>query len=447
MYPIDRFRAALKIPTYWPSGALPGDSAAEAVLQRFQDFLVENYPAFHQAARRRVLSPYSVLYRWPGTGDTSGGADNGPVLILAHYDVVPAESEKWNSDPFGAEMKDGYIYGRGSLDMKNILIDIMEAAEELCIAGFRPKRDIWFGFGGDEERTGVLGAGEAAKWFAGQGQHFAWVLDEGTPIGEDQIRGVSKPLALVSIEEKGYLTLDLSVAQEPGHASRPPATQAAAVLGRALCRIAARPFPYNLTATVESFFKQVSNLAPFPQSFVMRHARSFGPLFFMAAGTNPTAVSMLRTTVAMTQLRGSAAENVMPSEAHAIINLRLLEPWTVESAKSFIKKAVNDKQVQIKIHSPACEPVPAKWSFQSSGWKKIETAVAQVWPGVPILPFIMVAMTDSRHFAELTDGIFRFNPYKLSPKDLDGIHSHDERISEENFMNGLRFYTKLLEIL
>jgi len=440
---IERFRASLKIKTFWPSGALPGNESAETPLLRFQEFLAEHYGAFHKAAERHVLNPYSVVYRWPGV-DTG---ENGAVLILAHYDVVPAETEKWSVDPFGAEMKDGFIYGRGSLDMKSILVSIMEAAENLCLAGYKPKRDIWFAFGGDEEKTGVSGAMEAAKWFAGRGQRFAWILDEGTPIGEDQIKGVDTPLALISVEEKGYLSLELAVAQEPGHASRPPKIQAAAVLGRALCRIAARPFPYKLTSTVESFFTQISPFMPGIQGFVMRHARALGPLFFLAAASNPSIASMVKTTVAMTQLRGSAADNVLPSEAQAVINLRLLQPWTVETAADFIRKAINDKRVNVKVHGLGSGSVAARQGFQSPGWKQIEAALAESWPGIPLLPFIMVATTDSRHYKELAEGIFRFSPHKLNPKDLSGVHGHDERISEENLKRGLQFYTKLLGAL
>ena len=430
---------------------MPGDTDAEAPLKRFQEFLPEHYPAFHKTAERWVLNPYSVIYRWPGSGASSGGASpgenspgkNSAILLLAHYDVVAAETEKWSVDPFGAEIRDGYIYGRGTLDMKGVLVSYMEAAEMLCIAGFKPKRDIWFAFGGDEERTGIRGAMETAKWFSQRGQRFEWVLDEGTPIGENQIKGIDKPLALVSIDEKGYLSLELKVAQEPGHASRPPKIQAAALLGRALCRIEAKPFPFNLTPTVENFFKGISQLVPGVQGFGMRHARSLGPLFFKAAGSDPTVMSMLRTTVAMTQLKGSAADNVLPSEVRSIINLRLLPPWTVDTAMDYIKKAVNDERVEVKIHGPASGPVAAKYRMQHSGWKQIEAALAESWPGVPVLPFIMVATTDSRHFMDFSDGIYRFSPHKLNPKDLSGIHGHDERISIENMQKGLQFYTKL----
>ncbi|MDR1618972.1 MAG: M20/M25/M40 family metallo-hydrolase, partial [Treponema sp.] len=130
---IERFRGAIRIKTDWPAGALPGNAEAEAPLLHFQDFLKENYPLFHQAVERWSPGPYALIYRWPGTdggaGQAGNGTDDGPVLILAHYDVVPTEREKWRADPFGAEMKDGFIYGRGTLDMKGILMAVMEGAE------------------------------------------------------------------------------------------------------------------------------------------------------------------------------------------------------------------------------------------------------------------------------------------------------------------------------
>jgi carboxypeptidase PM20D1 len=441
---IERFCGTLRIPTWWPAGAKAGDAAAEAPLLRFQELLTEYYPAFHQAAERWALSPYSVVYRWPGI------SADGAVLFLAHYDVVPVEREKWTVDPFGAEMRDGFIYGRGALDMKSILAGLMEAAEQLCAGGFRPARDIWFAFGGDEERTGLRGAMETAKWFAGRGQRFAWVLDEGTPVAENQIKSVNSPLALISIEEKGYLSLDLTAAQKPGHASRPPRVQAAAVLARALCRIAKKPFPFQLVPTAANFFRQAASFSAGGRGFVMRHARALGPLFFRLAAKDAALAALLRTTVAMTQLEGSAAENVMPSEARAVINLRLLGHWTVEKAAGFIKKAINDERVKISVRGLASNPVPANPEHargSGPGWKEMEAAVRETFPGVPLSVFIMVATTDSRHYQNLADGIFRFSPHRLGSGEMSRVHGHDERISEENLHNCLRFYTVLLRAL
>ena len=447
---INKFQEALRIPTVWYSGitadgvsTAPAKTGAEAPLLRFQEFLIENFSVLHGAAERHVLNPYSVIYRLAGSGADAKDA----VLLIAHYDVVPVEKEKWSVDPFTAELKDGYIYGRGSLDMKNVLISIMEAAENLLAEGWKPKRDIWIALGGDEERSGSLGAKEAARWFEMRGQRFEWILDEGTPIAEGQIKGIDSPLALVSIEEKGYLSLNLTVDQEPGHASRPPENQAAAVLARALCRIAERPFPFMLSSTVEMFFAKIAPFMSGIQGFVMRHARAFGPLFFKLAASTPTMASMLRNTVAMTQLSGSAADNVMPSQVRAVINLRLLWPWTVEKAIAFIKKAVADERVKVSVYGLGTNPVPASANFMNHGWRELEGAMNEAWPGIPLFPFIMVATTDSRHYKDLTGCIFRFNPYKLKPEELNTVHGHDERISIENLNRGLSFYTSLLRLL
>jgi carboxypeptidase PM20D1 len=439
---LEKIREALKIPTWWPQEAQTGDTAAEALLLRFQDFLAEIFPAFHKAAERWILNPYSVVYHLPcGSGDT------GAVLFTSHYDVVPAETEKWSVDPFGAQIKDGYIYGRGSLDIKCLLIGMMEAVETLCAEGWKPKRDIWFAFGGDEERDGIQGAMEIVKWFQQRGQRFDWMLDEGTPIAVNQIKGVDFPIALLSIEEKGFLSLSLTARQRPGHTSQPPKVQAAAVIAHALCRIDKKPFPFRLNSTVEMFFRQISVFMPLVQKFVMSHARALGPLFFKLAATTPIITSMLRTTVAMTQLEGSAADNVMPSEVRAVINLRLLWPWTIETATAYIKKTINDKRVEVNIYGLGSDPVPASIEFKSKGWAEFQTALAEAWPGVPLLPFIMLAATDSRHYQNICDCIFRFDPYKVDPKELSTIHGHDERISIENLNQILVFYSKLFRSL
>lgn len=447
MEPLDRFRGAVKIKTGWPEAAVPGSPLGEEPLTLFQDFLAGAYPAFHKAAERRVLSPYSLVYRWPGAEGQDG---TKPVLILAHYDVVPAETEKWTVDPFGAELRDGWVYGRGTLDMKGILIGIMEGAERLCAGGFKPRRDIWFAFGGDEERAGRLGAKRTAAWFAEQGISFAWILDEGTPIADGMIPGISRPLGLFGIEEKGFLSLELTVQQNPGHASRPPRIQAAAVLARALERIAKKPFPFRLTPTVEGFFRDLAPLAPQPMGVLMARARLLGPLFFKAAAGSPDIASMLHTTAAMTQLEGSAADNVMPSAVRAVINLRLLHPRTIESAIAFIKKAVNDERAAVTIHGLATGPVPANPEHTrraGPGWQEMAEALEAACPGTPALPFLMVATTDSRHYQEIAGGIFRFSPHKLSPGELARIHGHDERISVENFNRGILFYETLFRRL
>jgi carboxypeptidase PM20D1 len=472
---VEHFRAALRIKTDWPASAgaagsvnaggteapaalnTPASKPAEMPLLRFQEFLTQTYPAFHQAAERWALSPYSVVYRWPGAANAyPGTADPGaagtpdPLLLLAHYDVVPAETSQWTVDPFGAELKGGYIYGRGALDMKSITMAIMESAEVLCTQGFTPRRDVWIALGGDEERTGILGARETARWFLEKKRRFSFILDEGTPVSLGQLKGVGKALALVGIEEKGFLSVDLTVEQKPGHASQPPEQQAAAVLARALLRLSRRPFPWRLTPTVEAFFRQLSFHARGITGFVMRHARLLGPLFFKAAAASPAARALLRTTVAMTQLEGSAADNVMPSVVRAVLNLRLLPPWTVGTAVERVKAVVADSRVHVTVHGFASNPVeagPEQAAMTSPGWNEIRAALDAAFPGTPALPFLMPATTDSRHYQEFSRNIFRFSPQLLDQGELSRIHGHDERISLENLNHCLEFYTALLQQL
>ncbi len=443
---LERFRAALRFPTLWPADA---DAAqvgqAEKALRDFQEFLPANYPAFHRVARREVLSPFALVYRWPAPGPTA----EKPVLFLAHYDVVPAETDQWTADPFGAEMRDGYIYGRGALDTKITLIAALEAAERLAAAGFAPSRDLWFAFGGDEERSGVLGARRIAAWLAEQGVSFAWSLDEGSIIAAGQLAGLPVPPALIGVEEKGFLDIELRVRQNPGHASMPPETQAAAVLGRALDRLARRPFPWTLTPTVENFFKRLAAQYRGPRAFVMAHARFFGPLFFPLAAGTPGTRALLRTTVAMTQLFGSSADNVLPSEVRAVLNLRLLAPWTVAAAVDYVRRAVADDRVQVLV-SPerlANDPVGAAASAsrgQGPGWQNLEAAVAAAFPGTPVLPFLVTATTDSRHYARLCQAVYRFAPLSLDPGELARIHGHDERVSLDALEKAVSFYHHLL---
>ncbi|MDR0553948.1 MAG: M20/M25/M40 family metallo-hydrolase [Treponema sp.] len=427
-----------------------GNIEAEAPLKQFQDYLEKTYPAFHRVAEQRVLSPYAVVYRWPSNAGTAlEGGKNKPVLFLAHYDVVPAEQTKWTVPPFDGELRDGYVYGRGALDMKNTLISLMDAAEELCTQGFSPRREIWFAFGGDEERNGTYGAEKIAQWFASQNLRFEWILDEGGVIAEDQIKDLEKPLALVGIEEKGYLSLELSVAQAPGHASKPPRIQAAAVLARALTRLSKRSFPPRLIPTVERFFIGLAPFAPKKWAWVIRYPRLFFPMLAVLADNMGSDFSaMLRTTVAMTQLEGSAADNVMPSLVRAVINLRLLYPWKVETAVGFIKKTINDDRVVVKIHQLATDPVPATEAQArrvGPGWEALEEAIEEIFPGTAILPYLMTATTDSRHYQTLSEGIFRFAPVCLKKEELARIHGHDERISTKNLESGVQFYIRLFK--
>jgi carboxypeptidase PM20D1 len=190
---------------------------------------------------------------------------------------------------------------------------------------------------------------------------------------------------------------------------------------------------------------------PFPKSAILANARALGPVFFAAAGGSPETAALMRTTVAMTMLQGSPADNVLPSEAKAILNLRLLPGWTIDESLAYVEKRIDDPRVTVKAYSEraAHEPTaaaPGK-AEDDAGWDTLTAAVSETFPDAAILPFLVTAMTDSRHYAPVCRSIYRFSPITLNPQELGRIHGHDERISIENFIAGITFYRRLISSL
>jgi carboxypeptidase PM20D1 len=153
--------------------------------------------------------------------------------------------------------------------------------------------------------------------------------------------------------------------------------------------------------------------------------------------------------MAMTQLSGSLADNVLPSEAKAILNLRLLPPWTIERATDWVRKVIGDARVEVAVSQVrlANDPVTAPGDVASGrgpGWKEIGDSIRTSFPDAAIIPYLMTATTDSRHYAPLCDAVYRFVPLKLTGADLALIHGHDERISIDNFTRSIEFYRSLM---
>ncbi|HUX12733.1 MAG TPA: M20/M25/M40 family metallo-hydrolase [Spirochaetia bacterium] len=437
---VDRFRQAIRFATVTPGESEQG---AALLLDQFQEFLAVSYPSFHAAAERTSLGSFGVTYRWPGLK-----RDLRPVLLVAHYDVVPVEASKWSHPPFAADLvrEEGvdFVYGRGALDTKNTLIAIMESCEALAISGFRPSHDVYIAFGGDEELNGTRGARVMAHGFAEQGIHFAWVHDEGGLVSDGSLPGITTPLAVVGVDEKGYTNLTLAVVQPPGHSSRPPHVQAAAVLGRALSRLEWHPFPLRLIPSVRSFFEGLVPFVDFGRAVLLANLWLFRPLFFFAMSGNPTVLSLLQTTLAMTMLSGGTAANVLPDRVEATLNLRLLPGWSVPSVLERVRRAVGDDRVAVSLAPGFLNEEPVVGRGVGPGFQTVKAAVEAAFPGVPVLPYLTTGQTDSRHYAGVADEILRFAPMRLTPSELDRIHGNDERISVENFISGIRFYEALL---
>jgi carboxypeptidase PM20D1 len=238
-----------------------------AAFAQLHSLLEQLYPRVHATLKREVVNGYSLLYTWPGAR-----LELDPVQLMAHQDVVPAEAEtleRWTHPPFDGVIANGCVWGRGSLDIKNQLIGILEAAEALLARGFQPERTIQFAFGHDEETGGNRGALYVGRALKERGVRLAGIVDEGGGIVEDIVPNVKGQVALIGAGEKGYLTLEFIVRCPPGHTSEPPEHTAIGILAHALARLEDHPLPphrLHLPGFQESIGFSPTRLRPLPQA-------------------------------------------------------------------------------------------------------------------------------------------------------------------------------------
>lgn len=406
-------------------------------------FIRENYPLVSEQLGVETLNPYSCFIRWKGTDESLK-----PILLISHFDVVPAVLENWSSDPFGGELKEGYIWGRGTLDTKNTMTAILEAAEQLLSRGFTPARSIYMAFGGDEETQGTEGAAAMCRYFREEGIEFQWLLDEGGVVAENSISLVKEPLALVGIAEKGFVNLTLKSIGTGGHSSMPPAHTAAGLLAKAITNLEKNPFPSKITPALQAFLKGISPYVSFPVAVILANNRIFSPLIRKLFLMSPQTAALVRTTQAVTILRSGEKENVLPSEGEAVVNCRILPGETVDSVYSRVAKLLQNEEVTTEIlkRDDSNDPIEES-SIESEGYKLIGSVIHGIFPGSVTVPYMMSGATDSKHYQPVCENIYRFSPMSLSSDEITLIHSADERISIENYSKAIQFYMTLINEL
>jgi carboxypeptidase PM20D1 len=413
----------------------------QAQLLEFRAYLERSFPHLHAALRREIVNGYSLLFTWPGEDSKAR-----PILLMAHQDVVPISpgTEKdWHAEPFSGEIRDGFIWGRGSWDDKGNLMAILEAVESLAASGFRPRRTIYLAFGHDEENGGAEGASMIAKLLAGRGVHCEFALDEGLLITEGMLPGLNPPAALIGIAEKGSVTLRLTAYATPGHSSMPPARSAIGALATAIERVQAAPMPASIAGVTAKMFDAIAPELTGFKRVAMSNLWLFGPLVRRQLEASPPTNALVRTTMAVTVIRGGDKDNVLPGEAEALINFRLLPGDSADRVIKHVRGAVQDEHIRIAPAYPADEPSPVA-SVSSASYQLIDRTIREVFPGTIVAPGLMIAATDSRHMTAVADDIYRFSPVRAHSEDLLRFHGTDERMAVSNYVELIRFYGELI---
>ncbi|MGM5001450.1 M20 family peptidase [Tardiphaga sp. 538_B7_N1_4] len=435
----ERLAEAIRFPTI--SNFLNPDQAAEP-LRAMQAHLVASFPAFHAVAKREVVGNYSLLYTWEGNDPALK-----PIALLAHQDVVPVApgTEKdWQQPPFKGVVADGFIWGRGSWDDKGNLYSILEAAEVMAKQGFRPKRTIYFAFGHDEEVSGTRGARAIAALLTSRGVKLDFVLDEGLLITEGILKGLDKPMALIGVAEKGYATLVLTAHGTPGHSSMPPRETAIGMMSAALTQLENKRLPMQIRGTVGEMF---DTIAPEMSGFnrvVLSNLWLFKPLLLREFEKSGPTEATVRTTTALTIFKAGEQDNVLPGNAEATVNFRLLPGDTQASVTEHVRSAVSNDKISIAPFPGNTDPPPVTGTASAS-YRALNQTIREIFPGALVAPGLMVAATDSRHYTDVTDNIFRFSPVRATSEDLKRFHGTNERLSVANYADMIRFYRRLIE--
>lgn len=412
--------------------------------QALHAHLQARYPKVHATLKREVVGGLSLLYTWPGSDATAA-----PFALMAHQDVVPiapGTEGDWKAAPFGGEIKDGYVWGRGSWDDKANLIAQLEAVEKLLEAGFQPRRTIYLVFGADEEVGGQRGALQIAKLLDSRGVKLEFVVDEGLLITEGIMPGLKAPAALIGIAEKGSVSLRLQARATPGHSSMPPAPGRSAIaqLGRAIQRVDSAPMPAAFIGVAGEMFDVVAPEFEGVPRVALTNRWLFEPLLMRQLQQGQGTNAMLRTTTALTMLNAGNKENVLPGLADVVVNFRLLPGNTKEDVVRHVTQAIADPAIDVQV-MPGDFPPSRVSSTQSPSYQAINRTVRELFPGTVVAPGLMLGATDARHFEPFTEQVFRFSPIRAKPEDLARFHGTNERISLANLAELVRFYHRLVQ--
>ncbi len=413
-----------------------------APFRAFEEWLAGRFPRAAARFGMERVGEWGLLFTWKGRDRRVK-----PVLLMAHYDVVPVDkSQPWTKDPWGGEISGGFVWGRGAFDDKLPLIAILEAAEGLLADGFQPERDFVLAFGADEEIGGPRGAAAIGALLKERGYAFGYCVDEGAVIMENVLSFIRGPVALIGISEKGMVNIVLSARAKSGHASAPGKNQAAVRLARAIARLEDRPFRSRMTDGVAAFFRAAAGKARFPLSFILSHPRLFAGPISLAVSRNAQAGAMMRSTMAFTMLEGSAKENVLPDTAKAVVNVRILPGESIDSCLDHVSRAAAPfgVEAEIRYREQANEPM-AESPVGTPAWDLIAGLARRAVPGCTVMPYLATVGTDTRHYAGMTDAVYRIVPVLFNAGEVARIHSADERISLENIGRCVDFYRGLFQ--
>jgi len=383
----------------------------------------------------------------PGRGNVharlKGGGAARPIVLLSHLDVVPADPRGWRVAPFAGVREDGYVYGRGALDAKGVAAIQLLAVLALQRNGAPLARDVILLATADEETGGRAGAGWIAEHRPELVAGAEYLLTEGDHI---HLRGGSRPVIQVAVAEKTPCWVRLTAHGESGHGSTPPAETAVTRLLGALDRLDRYRAPVRVSEPVERYFAALAALEPQGPRGKLAHVGSSlrDPSFLAEFTKNPLQNALVRNTITPTVLRAGIKTNVIPGEAAAELDCRLLPGEKPADFLVVLRRLVADDTIELEtlLSFPASSS-----STNSDLMTAVRDVVATEFGGAAVVPSVIPGFTDSHYFRELGIASYGFVPFILADDEAKTVHGTNERVSEENLRDGVRRLVGLLRAL
>lgn len=421
-------------------------------LENLHIFLRETFPTVFGSPDIVKVTPVnslSLLLRVQGSVITEN-----PYLLAAHLDVVPpGDLSRWDHDPFLGDIveEDGteFVFGRGAIDDKHSLMGILQSLETILVSGDRPRRTFYIGLGHDEEISGHQGAALISRELQSQLEEneetLEFLLDEGMTVMQGVVPGLEDPALYIGVVEKGWASLELRVEAAQKHSSTPPRHSAAGILAGALSRLEKKRSPAKFGSGPERDTMQY--LAPhmsFMYKLGLANLWMLGELVSGILGKDENTDAIQRTTTAITIVQAGFKDNVVPGEARAVVNHRIHPTESLEDILKHDREVINDDRVEIKTLGYFPPPSISPYSNDVTPFQIVANSALQVFPTGHIAPGTLVANTDTKHYLNLTDNIYRFTPAFTTKSDISRFHGYNERISVANYVQVVEFYHRVI---
>ena len=359
------------------------------------------------------------------------------LLLMGHLDVVGVDKAKWTVDPFGATIKDNYLYGRGANDDKGMTIANLAVLVALKRSGARLNRDVIFLAEGDEENGGEYGMKFAAE------KHWdkiacGYAINEG---GDVVIANGKVQYVGIQASEKVSVNVDVIAKGTSGHASIPRKDNPVTHLAAAIAKIGTYETPVQFNSVTRAYFEGLAPIQEEETGKWMRALESSDRADHAArwvSDANPAWNSMLRDTISPTVLQAGIRQNVIPAEARAVLNIRLLPGNTVTPLLAKLQNLVNDQEIRFEVQPNAGETAPSS-SVTSELYNTISKEAKQQFPGAIVVPEMSTGATDSIPLRLRNVQSYGLLPFPMTESDLARKHADDERLPVDSFRKGIDF--------